>query len=298
MGRVSHIKKLTMDENHVEKIKNMYINGDHLKRSERIYHENEVGVRMVGIPYLYNVDELAEYSKCYNDVFYFIDRYCNFSLHSYQREIIENLQENRFSITMHSMETGVRSMNLLFLLHQVLFEKDHSVLIIDHASEESESTRRIIGTIYKDLPFFLKKGVTSWTGTRIDFENGSNISFGLFNRTLFGRTYDTIWMNNMGKYAEVVIQKLFKNVMPTMLAMRNSRVMINSVPMGYNYFYDLFLRSENEYTSFKANRVYWTDVPNRGDEWKNMKIEEYGEEYFENYYELRFKVPQGMRVDL
>jgi hypothetical protein len=87
-----------------------------LKRSERLWFNNNDGVRKKGIKFAMTQQELAEYIKCKLSVYYFAEHYCKIKLEDgtvgqmklrdYQKDIIKLYTENRYSILMASRQVG------------------------------------------------------------------------------------------------------------------------------------------------------------------------------------------------
>jgi hypothetical protein len=94
-------------------------NGNYIKRSEKITHQNIEGTRKSGINFVFTQEELLEYSKCKNDTIYFIEKYCKtrnsdgeikpIILIDYQKEIINHFQ-NQFIIYLTSRQITVKNL--------------------------------------------------------------------------------------------------------------------------------------------------------------------------------------------
>ena len=111
-----------------------------VKRYQNPWLKSEIGVRRSGVIFKMNFDEMNEYVKCANDVFYFTETYCkvkiedgsidNIELRDYQKDMINNFINNRFNILMCSRQTGkcfsfntIISIDVDYLQYDIRFGK-------------------------------------------------------------------------------------------------------------------------------------------------------------------------------
>lgn len=277
-------------------------NNEKLSRFDKIEYQNIKGTRKANISYSYDDEEMIEYSKCYNDVFYFAEKYCkimiedgstnNIKLRDYQINVLNKYSSNRFFINLTSRQMGNDVISAIYFLHKMLFGADKIIGIISHVIMNSVSILDKIKNIYKKLPFFLKKGIVSWNNTKIVFENGSLIDIITFyNKGLsIGKNYDIILINDFSKIKEQ--EYLYKLIFPTISSMTDSQLFIKSGPNGYCFFNKLVEETEDGHPNrnvFNIIRTYWWQVPGRDDKWKQDEIKKLGsEELFMQEYGLYF----------
>jgi len=87
-----------------------------VKRYQNPWLKSEVGLRRAGASFKMTPDEQQEYVRCALDVHYFTEKYCkvktedgsinNILLRDYQKEMLDNFVNNRFSILMASRQVG------------------------------------------------------------------------------------------------------------------------------------------------------------------------------------------------
>lgn len=87
-----------------------------IKKTEKLWFDNQEGVRKAGLKYAMSDYELEEYVKCKQSVQYFSEKYCQIKredgsigpmkLRNYQKKIIDLYTNNRFSILAASRQTG------------------------------------------------------------------------------------------------------------------------------------------------------------------------------------------------
>lgn len=166
----------------------------------------------------------------------------------------------------------------IIILHFCLFNNDKGCMIVANKSTTVVEIIDKIKNIYKELPFFLKKGVNVWNLKSITFDNGCRIRSE--NRTkepAIGFTIDFLYLDEFAKIPQNYIRPYYRSVLPIVSAIDNSKIIITSTPDGFNLFYELFTEAEAGRSRYKAKRIYWYQVPGRRD----VKI--YFNEYLEQY---------------
>ena len=90
--------------------------GEKITKVEKIWFNNEVGVRKAKLQFAMTKKELDEYTKCKLNIHYFAEKYCKIKredgtigpmvLRGYQKDIIDLFSNNNYSILMASRQTG------------------------------------------------------------------------------------------------------------------------------------------------------------------------------------------------
>ena len=255
--------------------------GKPIKRSEKLWFKNIIGVRKSAITFGLTDSELQEYAKCKLSVQYFAQKYCQIKredgtigaikLRKYQKKIIDLFNNNRYSILISSRQVGKTISASIVILHYVLFNNDKGVMIVANKSKTVKEIIRKIKDIYKLLPFFLKKGVFTWNESSLSFENGCRIQ--TENRTKdpsIGFVIDFLYLDEFAKIPDNIIVPYYTAVVPTVSSIKNSKIVITSTPEGYNLFHDLLIDAERDDDDpqkgmYNAMRVYWYEVEGRRD---------------------------------
>ena len=136
--------------------------------------------------------------------------------------------------------------------------------------------------IYLLLPFYLKQGVLVWNKKSLIFENGSRIETAIRTKELQIEDYDIFYIDEFSKIPQYIIEPFYMNLINKMK--KESRLIISSVPNGFNLFYDLVQCSELPLNHpnknlFVTKRIYWWQVQGRMDTKMNIlndKIKQYG----------------------
>lgn len=287
----------------IKEIENKYNRGERISRYEQIYFQNTYGIRKSGIFFAMNQEELEEYIKCKLSVHYFAEHYCKIKLEDgsigqmklrdYQKDNIEFIQNNRFTINFSSKQMGIGTVYSIYFLWRMLFVADKIIYTIANKTANMTELIRKMKDIYKLLPFFLKVGIINWSEKQIIFDNGSRI-IGLSRAKdiVIDHKIDIFHIQEFSKIPWC--EDLFKNIFPTISSYKDSKFIIHSGPNGHNFFYKLIEDSERpegdpQKNAFKTIRNYWWQVSGRDQKWVyDQTLYLGGKERFDEEYGLCF----------
>lgn len=267
-----------------EKINNILkkINsGNKIKRSERFFYQGDTNLLNNDYPYLYTEEEILEYSKCYSDPIYFIEKYCKFNLRSYQLNWIRKYLENRFIIYITSRQVGISQVKSLINLWEMTFHKKNTLLISNKLDTSVEHINKI-KKFYLMLPYFLKARVINWSIQNIRFKNS-----GIEVKTKFNdeeiEKYDNIDFIE-AFHIPIRKQKLLIDLLPKITNRKHTRLNI----IGQPILGPLYQLSDSNV--FCVIRTYWWEVEGRDEKWKEEQIKMIGSrEAFDREYNLSFE---------
>lgn len=157
------------------------------------------------------------------------------------------------------------------ILHFCLFNVDKGCMIVANKYDTVKEIIRKIKDIYKLLPFYLKVGVTNWNEKQIAFENNCRIqSQARSPEPSIGFTIDLLYLDEFAKVPHNIIRRYYGAVVPTVVAVENSKIIITSTPEGYNLFWELLTDAERpkedpKWNRYVAKRIYWYQVKGRRD---------------------------------
>jgi hypothetical protein len=173
----------------------------------------------------------------------------------------------------------------IFILHFCLFNSDKNVMIVANKSNTVNEIISKIKSIYTHLPFFLKCGVLSWNQSSLTFENGCRIKTEKRTREpAVGFSIDLLYLDEFAKIPNNIIRPYYTSVVPTVSAIKNSKIIVTSTPDGFNLFWELLRDAEKDHddidwNQFNAMRVYWWQIEGRRDTklyFVKNKLEKYG----------------------
>lgn len=282
---------ITTTTKKINKILSEYQQGIPIKRTDKIFYRGIEDTLNSNVRLVLTNEELIEYSKCLNDVSYFIEKYCDIKLRTYQKEWISHFINNQFTIFCTSRQTGYSQIISKVYLHYLIFNIDKKITLISNNSDTSKEFISKLYDTYLKLPFFLKPGIITHNTRFLKFTNACEISY------LTGKGYDL-------KKTDVLSYLEFSHIPLSMLNYDseflkvienvNSRISIQSQPNGINKFYELLVNSERKEKDPKKNiyktiRTYWWEVDGRDEEWKKQTISDIGSyEAFTQEYDMQF----------
>ena len=264
---------------------------DSLKWS-KIYHESQAGLRKEDILYRCNSSEEYELVRCSSDPLYFIETHCkvmtprgmaNIKLRDYQVQLVKDYMENKLNIYAVSRQVGMTTILSLLALWDVIYSQGKSIALMNDRVMNSIEMLDKIREAYRNLPYYLKAGVRTWSKKEIKFDNDSRIIVASTGHESAGT-----WIIN--DYAYMLPQKaeeLHRSIFPRIATRKGDRLFISSTLNGTNHFYDMFTDAEEGKNEFNARRIAWHIIEERDEHWKNLEIRNLGgEEYFRREYEL------------
>lgn len=272
-------------------------------------YRNMPETRRAGINYVMTDEELIEWAKCYNDPVYFVEKYCktvingekidHIKLRDYQKEIIDFFEKHRFPIYFHSRQMGITLIMSLIFLHYLIFNTDKLIYVFAPKYEGRFSFLNLIKMVYVNLPFFLKKGLTKWDDNNLSFENGCKIictnTKKIDNALRREQKCDIFYIMDASCFNNDLLKRSFMSIMPYISMNDDSRLIIStSASQGSPFINELIEYSElpdeaPDKNVFETKRIYWWQLKNRDNEWKNNMIKIIGDkDKFDQEYDLRF----------
>jgi hypothetical protein len=111
-------------------------------------------------------EQVIEIKKCYEDIFYFCEKYIKiltldhgfqyFKPYDKQREMIDLMLNNRFSIFMSSRQFGKTTCVSVYLLWKAIFNSNYQIGIISDQEKHAIKIIKTIKQMIDFLPVFLK----------------------------------------------------------------------------------------------------------------------------------------------
>jgi hypothetical protein len=195
---------------------------------------------------------------------------------------------------MNSDETDICRTYALYLLYWVTREenKNKNVYIFSHNYHQSLLIKKELVELSKKI--FLP--IETDSEKYIKYKNGTKIKMYKMHKHL--AINETIHLAICIDVAEVqnnIFVKFYKQFMPSISADKNSKLIINSQPNGFNLFYKLFSDAENKINTLNAMRLYFWEDGKKDSNWVIDRIDKYGEEIFNRRYNLIFSSVKGER---
>lgn len=279
------------------------------------FFERKFGMRRADLVFKYTPEEIQEYKKCKSDIFYFAEKYCkiktekghytHFKLREYQQEALDIITNNKKVVYMAARQSGKSIMTAISFLHYVCFNTEKNVLVVANKGDTAKEVLLKMKEIYTRLPFFLQPGIENWAVNSISFDNDNYIqAIATTSTPAIGFTIDYLYIDEFAYIPPNIASLFWKSIIPTMDAVKTSKMVITSTPNGMNLFYDIYNAAEKNLNGFIPIKTYWHEVPNRDNIWKEEKIAELGNgnydlgvELFNQEYDIQFITNSILLID-
>ena len=241
-------------------------------------------------------EQLVEYKRCKEDIFYFIENYVKivtldsqsvvlFKLYDYEREAIQSVLKNRLNIWKFPRQSGKTQTTTAILLWSVLFNENYTVGVLAHKEDQAHEILDRVKKSYELLPLWLQQGVKRWNVGDIEIANGSKIiTDATSSGGLRGRTINFLYADEFAHIPNHIQEAFYQAIYPTITSGASTKFLITSTPNGLNLFYKLWHDSQEKKNSWISYEVHWFNVPGRDQAWK--------EEYIRNTSQRQFDIEQ------
>lgn len=253
--------------------------GNSLKDSP--FFRNNINLLNSKFLYSYTDEEIEEFIRCKNNISRFASHISlnkgKISLRSYQENLLTSFSNYNFNINMTCRQSGMSFILAIHIVNSIVFNTDHTILLISNNLDSSIELINKIKQILESLPYFLKPQIVSMDKTSIKFNNGCRIiSKAASPDSIAGYRVHQFIIDNAAYITPKVFEKMTQIAFPSMFAVEDSKVIINSTPNGYNHFYKLYTDAISKKNSFNPTRVDWFDVPGRDEDWMKREIANLG----------------------
>lgn len=240
-------------------------------------------------------DLVNEYLKCSKDPVYFTETYMkiisvdkglvNFKLYPYQREMLRNFADNRFSIITTARQAGKSTTTCAFILWYIIFHPEKTVALL---ANKGDTAREILGRIqlaYQHLPKWLQQGIKEWNKGSFVLENDSRVlAAATSSDAIRGYSINLLFIDEAAFIENW--DEFFTSVYPTISSGSESKIILVSTPNGLNHFYSIWVNAREKRNQYVYMQVLWQDVPGRDEKWKtdtlaamNFDLEKFDQEY-------------------
>jgi hypothetical protein len=276
-------------------------------------------LKRAGVKIEWTSELVTEYKKCSEDPIYFVETYMRvvhvdrglvpFKLYPYQKQLIQNIHNNRFTITTMARQSGKSTAVIAYLLWFVLFNSYKTVLIL---ANKAETAREILGKAalaYLHLPKHIQQGVTDWNKGSLMFENGSR-AVALSTSDVAARGYAANILV-IDEAAHIERWEAFaQSTLPIVSSGETTKIAMISTPSGLNHFYAYWSKAQlynvpadkippnMKWNGYVPLMVRWPEVPGRDEKWreKEMMQMNFDQQKFDQEYNCDFIGSSGTLI--
>jgi len=247
----------------------------------------------------YTLEEVRELKKCSEDIWYFF-KYIkivhpdkgrlSFDPYLYQKEMINLIVNNRFTIFLLSRQSGKSTTVASYALWYAIFNSDKTIGIVSNKQVSAIDILHRINIMYEELPVWLKPGVKSLSKMFIEFDNGTRIMVSATSSDAFrGRTINVLIADEYAFVRKHIADDFWSANYPTISASEEAKIIIVSTPNGvFNQFHTIYSQAERNENEFKCLKFDWRVVPGRDDKWAEIQKKNLGLRRFKQEYDVEF----------
>ncbi|MED0665313.1 DNA packaging protein [Bacillus badius] len=155
----------------------------------------------------------------------------------------------KYNVILKGRQIGFTTWSLAYMLYSATTKPDTSYLIMTHHNKVTQSLLKKIKKMYKSLPhdkypeLFPKLELNNRDG--LYMSNGSNIMVSTAGGedSISGNTFELIHFSEMAKYPNEAQEEIMATAIPALAKNPNSKIIVESTAMGYNFYQDLFMKA-------------------------------------------------------
>jgi hypothetical protein len=225
----------------------------------------------------------------------------DFEPFDYQLDLIENYNNNRFSINMLGRQMGKTTVAAGYLLWFAMFKPDSTILVAAHKQSGASEIMQRVRYAYECAPDHIRAGVTEYNKGSITFDNGSRIvSTTTTENTGRGMSLTLIYLDEFAFVPPRIAKEFWASLSPTLAT--GGRAIITSTPNSDDDTFATIWKQANRTfddsgeekdvgtNGFKHLLATWSEHPERDDAWAYEERSRIGEERFRREHECEFVI--------
>jgi len=252
-------------------------------------------IKREGVKMIFTPEMIQEYDKCKNDIVYFCREYIkivhvdrgliDFDMYDFQEDFINNINDNRFSVSLCSRQVGKSITTVAWMLHFILFNDYKRLGII---ANKGATARKILGKLklaYENLPHWLQAGVVEWNKGSIELENGCVIeASSTSGDAVRGDSLSALFIDEAAFIEENLWDEFYTSVYPTISSGKTTKIIMVSTANGMNHYNKIWKDAKSGKSTFSPFEITWKSVPDRDEAWKaetiaNTSVEKFSQEH-------------------
>ena len=269
-----------------------------MQNQSPISYLGNANIKRDGVEQEWTQEEINEYAKCLKDPVYFAENYVKvislddglvpFKLYSYQKEMVNHFNDNRFTIVLACRQSGKSITSCAYLLWYAIFYPEKTVAILANKGATAKEMLGRITLMLENLPFFLQPGCKVLNKTSIEFSNNSKIiSSSTSSSSIRGMSVSLLFLDEFAFVQND--SEFYTSTYPVISSGKDTKIVITSTPNGVgNVFHKLWEGAVQKTNNFHPFTVNWWDVPGRDEKWKQETIANTSELQFKQEYDVDF----------
>lgn len=201
------------------------------------------------------------------------------TLRDYQEKTLNRYTMYNQNILMFPRQAGKTTTTVVEIVHFCCFNYEKDVVIIAQSDNVVNEILGKIKSAFSRLPFFMQPGFVKFTNDGFVLDNGCKCKIGVASESVVqGFSLDFLFIDEFAYISDSRARKFWINVYPALKNNPKSKCIIASTPNGRNLFWELWQAAVNGDNNFKANRIYWHEVPRRNEDGTPKNLEDFKRE--------------------
>ena len=217
----------------------------------------------------------------------------------FQERLISTYHNYRYSISMMPRQTGKSTSAAGYLLWFAMFKSDSTILVAAHKYAGAQEIMQRVRYAYEACPDHIRAGATSYNKGSIEFDNGSRIvAQTTTENTGRGMSITLLYCDEFAFVRPTIAKEFWTSISPTLST--GGGAIITSTPNSdedqFAFIWKGANKTEDSYgnetelgvNGFKAYRAYWTEHPDRDENWAEEQRNILGIERFRREMDCEF----------
>jgi len=212
---------------------------------------------------------LEEFKKCKDDPIYFISNHIKvvhpmrglvpFKLYPFQKDIVNNLETNRFNILRKFRQAGCTTIAAAYSLWKALFQKHQTIIILSKGDVEATEVLERIKIMYEELPAFLQPGIEESNKHTYKLKSNSVIKSRPSGKQSGRSLAGSLLIIDEAAFIEN-IDSIWAAVYP--IISTGGRAFVLSTVNGVgNWYHDIYTGAVNKENAFNPIDINWESHP-------------------------------------
>jgi hypothetical protein len=218
-----------------------------------------------------------EYVKCAKSAEYFITNYVKithpkrgvvpFALYGFQKDVLKDLEANRFNIILKSRQMGITTLVAAFCLWLMVFNKNWSILFVSLKQDVAKDAVSKVRFANEHLPSWLRMACEEDNRLSIKFTNGSEIKAA--STTKYSGVSHALSLLIVDEAALIEnAEELWTSAQPA-LSLGGSAVIMSTPRGAQGFFFKAFQNAKEN--GFHPNTLPWHLHPERDENWRRVE---------------------------
>ncbi|AKF13361.1 terminase large subunit [Sinorhizobium phage phiN3] len=181
----------------------------------------------------YTTFQVAELVKCSEDPIYFIENYVTvytpdgptlLKLSEAQKQIINDLEKDRYVARLMERATGKTTVALAYILHAMLFKHDRTVGMIAHRRDAAWGLMENFRRMFDGIPNWMKTEIQTNNKFRIELDNGNQlIAMGSQSEDFRGMSISLLYIDEIEYFDRKRSRYVFESLLPVISSGRYTK---------------------------------------------------------------------------